>query len=72
MKSPHPRPTDSFIQCSNALGVALDMVGAMADAGMVTLPVKPSTAMLTAGARAGGVTVLNAWKIYNAMVAAAD
>ena len=72
MKSPAPRSSDALLQSSNALGMALDMVGAMADSGMVALPVKPTTAMLAAGAQAGGVTVLRAWKIYSAMVAAVD
>ncbi|WP_448192702.1 hypothetical protein [Azospirillum sp. sgz301742] len=33
-----------------------------------SVPLKPSAAMLAAGARAGGVTVEAAWKIYQAMI----
>jgi len=72
MKPPAPYKNDAILQSSNALGIALDMVGAMAGAGMVALPVKPTTAMLAAGARAGGITVMQVWKIYSAMIAAAE
>lgn len=37
-----------------------------------TVPLKPSAAMLAAGARAGGVSVEAAWKIYQAMIKAAE
>ncbi|WP_431854372.1 hypothetical protein [Azospirillum sp.] len=37
-----------------------------------TVPLKPSAAMLAAGARAGGVSVEAAWKIYLAMIKAAE
>lgn len=36
------------------------------------VPLKPTTRMLTEGARAGGVTVETAWKIYLAMLRTAD
>ncbi|HSK38824.1 MAG TPA: hypothetical protein VK943_03565 [Arenibaculum sp.] len=53
---------------SKALDYALDMVAALGEAGLTTVPVKPSAAMLTAGARAGGVSVETVWKIYQAML----
>lgn len=56
---------------SQALEFALDMVSAMAEAGQIAVPVKPTPAMLAAGIKAGGVTVIAAWKIYQAMVEAA-
>jgi hypothetical protein len=59
------RPADG------ALNFALDMLSAMAEAGLVQVPVKPSTNMLTAGAKAGGTSVSVAWKVYNAMLEAA-
>jgi len=37
-----------------------------------TVPLKPSAVMLAAGARAGGVSVEAAWKIYHAMIKAAE
>lgn len=53
------------------LHYALDVVEAMGSAGLVAVPVKPTTDMLTAGARAGGVSIETVWKIYRAMIAAA-
>ena len=47
------------------LGHACDLTNA-------TVPLKPSAAMLAAGARAGGVSVEVAWKIYQAMIKTAD
>jgi hypothetical protein len=38
------------------------------DAPVAAVPLKPSAAMLAEGARAGGVTVETAWKIYQAML----
>lgn len=38
----------------------------------VSMPRKPSTGMLTEGARAGGVTVETVWRIYAAMLRVAD
>ena len=38
------------------------------DTGLVSVPIKPTTAMLTAGARSGHVSVETAWKIYQAMI----
>ena len=37
----------------------------------LTLPGKPSAAMLAAGARAGNVSVETAWRVYQAMVTSA-
>ena len=51
-----------------ALDYALEMVSQLGRAGLTAVPVKPSLAMLTAGARAGGVSVETAWKIYQAML----
>ncbi len=41
-----------------------------AAAPMLSVPAKPTEAMVAAGARAGGVTVVRAWRIYQAMLAA--
>ena len=41
-----------------------------AAAAMLSVPAKPTEAMVAAGARAGGVTVVRAWRIYQAMLAA--
>lgn len=38
------------------------------DTPIASVPLKPSAAMLAEGARAGGVTVEVAWKIYQAML----
>lgn len=38
------------------------------EAGVAIVPSKPTAAMLAAGARAGGVTVEVAWRVYQAMV----
>ena len=37
---------------------------------MLSVPAKPTEAMVAAGAKAGGVTVVRAWRIYQAMLAA--
>ncbi len=37
---------------------------------MLSVPAKPTEAMVAAGARAGGVSVVRAWRIYQAMLAA--
>ena len=50
----------------------LDVMPAVGDAGMVSVPAKPSTAMLAAGAEAGRISVESAWRIYLAMVRAAE
>lgn len=51
-----------------AMDYALDAVSALGEAGLTAVPVKPSVAMLTAGARAGGVSVETVWRIYQAML----
>ncbi len=38
------------------------------DGSLATVPTKPSAAMLASGARAGGVSVEVAWRVYQAMV----
>ena len=40
----------------------------MADSGHLAVPVKPTPSMLAAGAKAGGVSVITVWKIYQAMM----
>ena len=62
-------PTAAF---AGAVGVGITLILFFGPAGMVAVPAKPSTAMLTAGADAGHVSVENAWRIYLAMVRAAD
>ena len=57
---------------SKALNMALDVVDAISEAGLVTVPAKPSAAMLAAGARAGDVSVEVAWRIFQAMIKSAD
>ncbi len=37
---------------------------------MLSVPAKPTEAMVAAGAAAGGVTVERAWRIYQTMLAA--
>ena len=48
---------------SKALQMALDVVDAIGEAGLVTVPAKPTAAMLASGARAGDVSVECAWRI---------
>lgn len=50
------------------MALSLEGRSAQSEAGSVTVPVKPTAAMLAAGARAAGVSVEVAWKIYRAMV----
>ena len=52
----------------DTMTLSLDGRSAQSEAGSVTVPVKPSAAMLAAGARSAGVSVEVAWKIYRAMV----
>jgi hypothetical protein len=61
-------PVEDKRATSKALDYALNVVEAMGEAGLTTVPIKPSTAMLTAGARAGHVSVETAWRIYQAMI----
>ncbi len=46
------------------------LLGQPSEPTSTTVPLKPSAAMLAAGARAGGVSVEVAWKIYQAMIKA--
>ncbi|MCG5242564.1 hypothetical protein [Azospirillum doebereinerae] len=56
------QPLDSTINAS------VTAMGALCEPGHTTVPLKPSATMLAAGARAGGVSVEVAWKIYQAMI----
>ena len=49
-----------------------DLLGHSAEPATATVPLKPSALMLAAGARAGGVSVEAAWKIYQAMLKEAE
>ena len=55
---------------SRALEFALDVVETLADSDHLAVPVKPTPTMLAAGAKAGGVSVITVWKIYQAMMEA--
>lgn len=48
------------------------LLGHACDPTSATVPLKPSAAMLANGARAGGVSVEVAWKIYQAMLKTAE
>lgn len=56
------------VMASESLGGVL----VHADPTNATVPLKPSAMMLAAGARAGGVSVEAAWKIYLAMIKASE
>jgi hypothetical protein len=56
----------------NALNASVTAMGALCEPGHTAVPLKPSATMLAAGARAGGVSVEIAWKIYQAMIHHAD
>lgn len=56
-------------QPSKALLMAFEMVDAMVDAGLVTVPVVPSAAMIHAGAEAAAVSPDTARRVYAAMIA---
>ncbi len=59
---PHrPGPDDTMT-------LSLDGRTAQSETGLVPVPAKPTATMLAAGARAAGVSVEVAWKIYRAMV----
>lgn len=55
-----------------AATIATDDVVTPIDACRTPVPLKPTAAMLADGARAGGVTVEVAWRIYQAMIRAAS
>lgn len=57
---------------SRAMAYALDMVTAFGDAGLTIVPVKPTLEMLTAGAQAGDISIETVWRIYQAMISAAE
>ncbi len=57
---------------SRPLRTALDLVEAIADAGIALVPARPTAAMIKAGAIAGVVGPETAVRVYRAMVAAAD
>jgi len=71
-KSFPTREVESQKKPSNALAYALDMVSALGESGLTAVPIKPTTEMLTAGSRAGDVSVEAVWRIYQAMIAAAE
>jgi hypothetical protein len=52
---------------SQSFELALDIVGAISDAGFSLLPLEPSKAMQEAGAKIAGVSTATAYKIYRAM-----
>lgn len=56
----------------DAVSFALDVVTALGEAGLATVPTKPTARMLAAGARSGDVSVETAWKVYQAMVREAE
>lgn len=60
------QPTDSTLNAS------VTAMGALCEPGHTAVPLKPSATMLASGARAGGVSVEVAWKIYQAMIHHAD
>lgn len=55
-----------------ALNTSVTAMGALCEPGHTAVPLKPSATMLASGARAGGVSVEVAWKIYQAMIHHAD
>jgi hypothetical protein len=59
-------------QTNDNLNASVTAMGALCEPGHTAVPLKPSAAMLAAGARAGGVSVEIAWKIYQAMIHHAD
>ncbi len=58
---PHP-------SLDGALNASVTAMGALCEPGHTAVPLKPSATMLASGARAGGVSVEVAWKIYQAMI----
>ena len=57
---------------SRPLRMALELVEAIADAGLALVPAQPTAAMVKAGAIAGVVGPETAVRVYRAMVAVAD
>ena len=64
--------TLALVELKTPMTYALDMVTAMGDPGITTVPTKPTAGMLAAGAGAGGVTVEVAWRVFQSMINAAD
>ncbi|CAO3415374.1 hypothetical protein [Azospirillum endophyticum] len=60
------QPCDADLAAS--LGTSVTAMGALCEPGQTMVPLKPSATMLAAGARAGGVSVEVAWKIYQTMI----
>ncbi|AWU94507.1 hypothetical protein [Azospirillum ramasamyi] len=58
--------------CDTELAASITAMGTLCEPGQTAVPLKPSATMLAAGARAGGVSVEVAWKIYQAMIHHAD
>lgn len=54
------QPRTSFFSAANA--------PVTNEPSLATVPVKPTLEMLTAGARAGNVTVETVWRIFQAMI----
>lgn len=65
-------PPQNEGELSEHMRFALSEVERMGVRGLTAVPVKPSQAMLTAGAEAGGVSIATAMLIYTAMLRAAD
>jgi len=57
---------------SRPLRTALELVEAIAEAGLALVPARPTAAMVKAGAIAGVVGPETAVRVYRAMVAVAD
>ncbi|MFV3074653.1 hypothetical protein [Niveispirillum fermenti] len=57
---------------SDRMRFALNEVEQMGTRGLTAVPVKPTQEMLTAGARAGGISIEMAMAVYTAMLRAAD
>ncbi len=57
---------------SERMRFALNEVEQMGIRGLTAVPVKPTQEMLTAGARAGGISIEAVMAVYTAMLKAAD
>lgn len=53
---------------NDTMALSLEGQSAQTESGLIPVPAKPTATMLAAGARAAGVSVEVAWKIYRAMV----
>lgn len=61
-------PLKPHSSLDNTLNASVTAMGTLCEPGHTVVPLKPSAAMLAAGARSGGVSVEIAWKIYQAMI----